>query len=222
MANLNINPKEDGDDNFLTLLTGIYVVLVGVGLPLVVKNKYFDILATKYYYYCACSITMFCIMAVYFIIHYNKMHISIDGGLKKKILAKLSLTDYFVILFYIIAILSTISSDYVYESFWGNEGRFTGLFLITLYVLSFFFVSKFLDFKAKYIDLIVASGIIVCLLGITDYFNLDILKFKAPMLAEQKDYFTSTIGNINTYTSYVGIIVVISAVLFATSIKIKK
>lgn len=219
MTGLNINTKEEGYNTFLSLLTGIYVVLISLGLPLVVKNKYFDILVTKYYYYCACSITMFCILAVYFIIHNNNMH---DKGIKKRILKSLSLTDYFVILFYIIALLSTITSDYVYESFWGNEGRLTGLFLITLYVLSYFCVSRFLHFKSKYIDLILVSGIIVCLLGITDYFNLDILKFKALMLVEQKDYFTSTIGNINTYTSYVGIIVAISAVLFATSMEVKK
>ena len=35
----------------------------------------------------------------------------------------------FLILFIILASLSTILSDYKFESFWGNEGRFSGLFL---------------------------------------------------------------------------------------------
>jgi hypothetical protein len=222
MIELKINIKEGGSNNFLSLLMDIYVILIGVGLPLVVKNKYFDILATKYYYYCACTIIMLCVLAIYFIIYRSKINQLPAKGFKRGILGNLSSADYSVVLFYIIALISTITSDYVYEAFWGNEGRFTGLFLLTWYVLSYFSVSRFLNFKSKYIDLILVSGLIVCLFGITDYFNLDILKFKASMLAEQKDYFTSTIGNINTYTSYVGIIVAISAVLFTSAMEMKK
>lgn len=221
MAEL-INTREGGKNKFLSLLIGIYVILIGFGLPLVFKNKYFDILVTKYYYYSVCTIIMICIIAIYFIVYRCKMHGLSAQSLKSGIILKLSWSDYSVIIFYIIAILSTISSDYVYESFWGNEGRLTGLLLITWYVLSYFCVSRFIDFKTKYIDLILVSGFIVCLFGITDYFNLDIFKFKASMLADQKDYFTSTIGNINTYTSYVGIIVAISAVLFTCTSEIKK
>ena len=66
-----------------------------------------------------------------------------------------------------------------------------------------------------------AAGMLVCLFGITDYFKLDIFHFKIAMIEEQRSIFTSTIGNINTYTAYVGILVAISTVLFATDRKIK-
>ena len=101
----------------------------------------------------------------------------------------------------------------------GNEGRYTGLFLITWYVVSYFCISRFWKYKSWYIDLILIAGVLVCLFGITDYFNLDIFKFKALMLPEQRPIFTSTLGNINTYTAYVGIITAIATVLFVAEKK---
>lgn len=211
---------ENGDERniFVNKLVGIYIILVCVGVPLVFHNKYFDILTTKYYYYCACTIIMIVILLFYFVINWHKKDRIFIKDILRQIILKLTFTDYLIILFYAVAILSTITSDYLYESFWGNEGRLTGLFLMTWYVLSYFCISKFWNFDIKYIDIIVLSGVVVCIFGITDYFNLDLLKFKAEVIDSQKYIFTSTIGNINTYTAYVGIIVAISTVLF-TSVK---
>lgn len=203
--------------SFLKTLVGIYVILIGVGLPLIVRNYYFDILIVKYYYYLFCSISLILILAIYSITKCNrKILLYIHAHSPKKILMRLSMTDYFALSYLGIAIISTITSDYLYESFWGNEGRYTGLFLIIFYVSSYFIVSKFLEFKKLYIDAILVAGIVVCLFGITDYFQLDLFHFKVSMLENQKNIFTSTIGNINTYTAYVGLIVAISTVLFSS------
>ncbi len=131
-------------------------------------------------------------------------------------------TDYLILTFLLIVILSTLSSDYLYESFWGNEGRFTGLFLYIWYITAYFCVSKLWKFKPWFLDLIILSGVIVCALGITDYFNMDLFKFKIGMLEEQKNIFVSTIGNINTYTSYIGMIIALSTVLFSSTKQWKK
>lgn len=105
--------------------------------------------------------------------------------------------------------------------FGAMRGDIRDFFLITWYVISCFCVSRFWKYKSWYIDVILAAGMLVCLFGITDYFKLDILHFKANMVAEQIPIFTSTIGNINTYTAYVGILVAIATVLFATDTKVK-
>lgn len=202
--------------SFLTYLIGVYVLLVGIGLPLVVRDKYFDILVVKYYYYCFCTITMLLLFLMYLIINRT---ININSTLKginiKYLVSRLTIVDVLILLYWIIAFISTLTSNYVYEAFWGNEGRYTGLFLITLYVLSYFCVSRLLIFKRWYLDSLIATGIGVCIFGITDYFNLDIFNFKSTMLIEQKAIFTSTIGNINTYTAYLGIVIGIVVVLFA-------
>ncbi len=209
--------KPDKKVDFLSVILGIYVLFIGVGLPLAVRDRYFDILVFKYYFYCFCTILMISLLIMYsFTIGGKRTVLYFKNFSLKVFLKKFSVIDYAVLIFYIVSIISTLSSDYLYESFWGNEGRFTGLFLISWYVLSYFCISRFGKFNKFYINMILITGVIVCLFGITDYFQLDIFHFKAPMIAEQRPIFTSTIGNINTYTAYVGIITAIATVLFAT------
>lgn len=215
-----INASEN--KGFLSVLLGVYVVSIAIGLPLVFRDRYFDILIFKYYYYCFCTIVMLVLMLIYFITIKAKDVLSPKNGYSiKTIIKKLTFLDYCILMYWFIAVVSTVSSDYLYESFWGNEGRFTGLFLITLYMLSYFCVSRFFIYKNWYIDMFLLAGVLVCLFGISDYFNMDILKFKVDMVPEQRNIFTSTIGNINTYTSYVGILTAISAVLFAKEERVK-
>jgi len=209
--------RSDGKATFLSVVIGVYVLLIGIGIPIVVKDRYFDILVVKYYFYSISTILMAVLIAGYFLaMGLKKNRLSIKGLYFKNILKKFTLMDYAVLVYLLIAIISTITSDYLYESFWGNEGRYTGLFLIILYVVGYFCVSRFWKFKNWYIDIILVAGMLVCLFGITDYFKLDIFHFKIAMVPEQRPMFTSTIGNINTYTAYVGILTAIATVLFST------
>lgn len=210
------------DNKFISIIMNVYICLIGFGLPLAIKNKYFDIMLFKYYYYCFCTITMaILIFGYFFCLKIRK--IKFNGKLSfNNIVKGLVRTDYLILTFLLVLILSTFSSDYFYESFWGNEGRFTGLFLYIWYIISYFCISRLWKFKSWYLDIIILSGVIVCVLGITDYFRMDLFKFKVGMIEEQKDIFVSTIGNINTYTSYVGMIVAMAAVLFSSTFKLKK
>lgn len=209
--------------NFLPIILGIYIFLVGVGLPLVVWNRYFDILVAKYWYYCGCTILMLLALLLYLPTRGGEtIELYFREFTIKKFFEKFTVADYAVLAYLFIAMISTATSDFLFESFWGNEGRYTGLFLITLYVVSYFCISRLCEVKKKYIDWILAAGILVCLFGITDYFKMDIFHFKALMIPIQRAAFTSTIGNINTYTAYVGIIVAIGTVLFTMSNHIKQ
>lgn len=214
--------KSNSKGTFVLLLLRVYIVLIGAGLPLFVRDKYFDILVAKYYYFCICTIIMILLLVLHSFFFRSKVVGILNINSVINIIKRFTWADYFVIVFYLICILSTMTSDYVYESFWGNEGRYTGLFLITLYVLSYFCIGRFWKFESKYIDIMICSGILVCIFGITDYFKMDIFKFKAPMLEVQRNIFTSTIGNINTYTAYVGIIVGVCTVLFIKENTIRK
>jgi hypothetical protein len=72
-----------------------------------------------------------------------------------------------------LALMSTVLSDYVYESFWGNKGRFSGFFLMTLYVLGTIVSRKYGRMRKWYLDVLLASSVLVCLFGIPDYFQMD-------------------------------------------------
>lgn len=215
LKNIHYNSKKL---NFPPIILGIYIFLVGVGLPIVVWNLYFDILVIKYWYYCACTIIMLIALLVYSSTQGSKrIKLYFEESTFKRFLEKFTVTDYAVLVYLFVALISTATSEFLFESFWGNEGRYTGLFLITLYVTSYFCISRFCIFKKRYIDWILVTGMLVCLFGITDYFKMDIFHFKASMIPEQRAIFTSTIGNINTYTAYVGIILAIETVLFTMS-----
>jgi hypothetical protein len=201
--------------DYVSTILGTYIFLVGVGVPLVVWNKYFDILAVKYGYYWMCTALLLLVLIVYaFTLGRNNFKLYLNNFTLRSFFDKFTLSDYAVLAYLFVAILSTFSSEYFYESFWGNEGRYTGLYLISWYVISYFCISRFWSFKKQYIDLILGSGLLVSLFGITDYFKMDIFKFKIVMVPEERDIFTSTIGNINTYTAYLAIIVALATVLF--------
>lgn len=194
------------------LLIDIYIVLFMLGFPLVFHDSYYDILQVKYLFYCAITILLIVGTIIVSVIHHikykQKFHL-------KEAFTTLTFSDKAVLAFWLCCVLSTLQSEYFYESFWGNEGRYNGLFLMTLYVVMYFIISRWAYVKKWYSALFLISGFIVCVIGITDYFQLDILNFRttASEMAQGR-IFASTIGNINTYVSYVALIVSIASILF--------
>lgn len=57
----------------------------------------------------------------------------------------------------------------------------------------------------------------MCLIGITDYFQMDVLGFRGLIKPAQSAIFTSTVGNINTYTAYVALLMGMASAMFTTS-----
>lgn len=96
----------------------------------------------------------------------------------------------------------------------GPSAGITAVFLITLYTVVYFLVTRFFRFRQWYLDLFLVTGMLVCGFGITDYFRMDLLHFKAELSADQHATFVSTFGNINTYTVYVGAVLAVSMTLF--------
>ena len=175
------------------------------------RQGYADILETKYWTYCVIAIGMAVIVGILALIMLlidKKENSGIYSGelfsaLKPRNWKKtFSLADAGVIAFWAFAGISTLQSEWLYEAFWGNEGRYSGFFLITIYVVFYFIVSRYWNVKTWILEAFLASGMILCLIGITDYFQLDVLNFRGNMRPEQSTIFTSTIGNINTYTAY--------------------
>lgn len=201
------------------------LVLVTV-FPLIYDNSYFNILETKYKCYYLSIIGMLVILLVLSIVILIIDIIEFKGMHAKELFAKLAprnwrttfcVADVAVLVFWLVALISTLQSDYLFESFWGNEGRFSGLFLLTLYVCAYFVVSRFWNVKGWVLEAFLITGMIMCVIGITDYFQMDILNFRGRIKPEQSTIFTSTVGNINTYTAYVALLMGLSAAMFATS-----
>lgn len=196
------------------LLAAVYVIIILSVFPLVYHDYYFDIMNFKYTFYYITTLVFIVLFLIISIMQGDiKWRTFFDFSNKKM---PLTIPEISLMVFAVIAVISTIQSDFKYESFWGNEGRLTGCFLILLYCISILLISRSFKMKEWMLNLFLLSGILVCLFGITDYFQLDILKFKVNMNPNQINMFVSTIGNVNTYTSYVALVMGVSAVLFTT------
>lgn len=211
-----------------SIISGVitfFLFLLVMVFPLIYDNSYVNILETKYQCYYLIVIGMVVVSLVLgivmMLVDFNEFKGEYTKEWFRSISPKnwkttLSVADWAVLIFWIAALISTLQSDYLFESFWGNEGRYTGLFLLTLYVVSYFLISRCWEVKRWMLELFLVSGMIVCLIGITDYFQLDILKFRIHIRPEQSTIFTSTLGNINTYTAYVAMVMGFAAASFVT------
>ena len=202
----------------------IAILVLMTVFPLIYHHSYFDILETKYLCYWLCVVILLSCLLIFSLIamfidkkEFGGLHTKrlLSGLLPKNWGKTFRTADVAILAFLLITVISTLQSDYFYESFWGNEGRFSGLFLLTLYVSFYFVVSRFWTPKKWWTEAFLASGMIVCYIGITDYFQLDILDFRHNIDPAQSTIFTSTMGNINTYTAYVGLIMALAAGLFS-------
>lgn len=214
----------------ISILTALFLIAILFVFPIYYRDFYFDILKAKYQFYYISVLVMFAgvtitalVMLVVDIVQYGGRYTTqfLNRFSIKKIKQTLTIPDIALISFLIIATLSTALSDYVFEAFWGNEGRFTGLFLLLLYGVSFLIISKLAQFKNWYLELFLISSVMVCAFGITDYFNLNILHFKDNIDPKQYNIFMSFMGNINTYTAYLSLVLGVSSVLFASAKKVR-
>ena len=202
-------------------ILSIFALVVFCVFPVVVTDAYFNILETKYQFYSGAAIAMIVLVAVYGVVTGHILQYFKQFSLKN-MLKGLSLADWSMIIFWIANVISWLICEWRWEAFWGTSGRYTGVFLVTIYLVVYFIVTRLFTWKRWYLDAFLAVSMFVCIIGITDYFKMDLLGFKAQMLPRQRHLYTSTLGNINTYTIYVATSMVISTMLFATEKKLPK
>ena len=193
-------------------VTAAWVYLMFTLFPLIYHDYYFDILETKTKTFYFLTVTMIVLAAGWGIVRgeFAKVFQSKKSGL--------SLTDWGMLVFWIVAGISTLAAGkYMKQAFTGEEGRFVGFAFITAITLAYFLVTRYLKFSKHMVTAFLITSWLMCLFGITDFYNMNLLHFKDHMKDTQYAVFTSFIGNINSYTVFVGFSVVISAVLFVLS-----
>ncbi|RKW54049.1 MAG: beta-carotene 15,15'-monooxygenase [Lachnospiraceae bacterium] len=207
--------------NASNVIVGLWVMAMFTIFPLIYNDFYFDILQTKYYTVLTLSIIM--ILALIVICGFAGGFKNFFDNLNKKGFAvwfkeEFSIWDICIMVFWLMSALSTaFAGRFVMESITGDKGRYSGLLLISIYVIIYFTVSRMFSFSKVYFTVFLAVSIPVCLFGYTDYFNMDILGFKEKISPEQWPIFTSTIGNINTYTAVLAFYIAIAGTLFITT-----
>lgn len=231
MQEKQINYKTTSEElDFIKKGTGIIkkivtalTIFILLGLPVFVWDKYFDILKAKYRFYFISVLVMLVSVGIFCIYWGRKDFILFKGNYLKSLRTrswkdlKLSVTDISVLTFTLVAAISTLQSDFLYESFWGNEGRFNGLFLTLLYCATYFLISRYVSFRRWMLDAFFVVSLFICIWGILNFFRLDPFYFKRDLVSDDWIRFTSTIGNINTYTAFVSLFMGASTILFISA-----
>ncbi|MBT9778347.1 O-antigen ligase domain-containing protein [Clostridium sp. MCC353] len=194
-------------------IAGFFILLILIVHPLILNNYYSDVLETKYKFYYITMIAMFLMLLISSLV--------IRKREERRQRKALSLVDWAMLAFLFSAIISTVCSDYKYEAFWGNEGRLNGLFLLAIYTVSYFCISRFWEFRDWYVKVFLIASLVVCIYGIGDFFHVEFFQIE-PVVDQDSNIFTSTLGNINVYTSYVVMAVAVSSVCFFAGTKREK
>ena len=114
--------------------TGIFAFLILCIFPLVYHDYYFDIIETKYITYGVCIGILAVGVLIAVILWYqwlqklpkSEQSVELQKLKPKAIWKSLSIPDKAVLAFWLVEVISTVSSEYPFESFWGNEGRYSG------------------------------------------------------------------------------------------------
>lgn len=212
-------------DILRSAVAGVMVFIFLFIYPLYIRNRYGEVIEGKYQLYWMTALTGLAVALILGLIWlladlilYKRQGCKAffagfrQGEWKKRI----SLPHIFLLIFMAAVVISTLQSEYLYESVWGNEGRYSGAFLLLLYGTSTWIISRMLKFHQAYLEIFLVSAMGVCLLGIADYFHWDPMEFKLGMIHNQT-LFTSTFGNINVYTAFVDIAAGTAAALFVSA-----
>lgn len=193
-------------DLFAKLQDGIvilYTFSIFFLFPLYTHNAYYDISIRKYRFIVEATIGFgVCYLICYLL------------KLKKPKLSHWKWWDLFYLAFLIFGGISVACSEYGQEAFTGEMGRRNGLFIYLIYAWILLMIVSNETVHKISLYFLEASGIVAGSIGILNHYGLDPLHFFWDLAEVQKDYFSSTFGHIDTFGTYVGMLFVLSSVLF--------
>ena len=212
-------------------IVGIYMFLMFAVFPLFIVDKYYNILKEKFYFFFYATLITAGITALLGLVglfgragrntvREKKPFLKKVGDGIKNLWHGLSLTDKFFFAFLVAVSISTAFSEWPYQAFWGNMGRYQGLLFYLTAGVAYILVTRFYRYKKIHLYAFVIAGVLVSLWGITDYFALDLFGFHQTM-GNKIDLlpFSSSIGNINTLTGLLALYMGAAAVLCIDSDK---
>lgn len=185
----------------------IFIFAIFALYPLYFQDKYANMGSAKYDFFKTAYTIFIPVMLLSFVCYLflKRKELSI-----KKICQEMLLTDWFMLVYIIVCWISYGLSDYKDAALWGYDGWFMGVMTQTVFVLLYFFVSRWFLWHWSYWWFIVVSSSVVFLLGILHRFNVDPLGMYEGVDEYVKILFLSTLGQATWYSSYLCIVLPIA------------
>lgn len=194
-------------------LVNYYLFIMFALFPLFFSNRFFNIRHDKFYFFIiltgALLVAELLIIATNTIDNTATVNQTKERADKLPLYKTLSFTDWAVLAFLAVCIISTLLSDHPYEAFFGESlsaasaGRNSGLLLIIFYVVAYFLITRLFHYF-EYVFVAFACGsALVFILAILNSFYIDPFQMFVGLDEHQQIIFTSTIGNINLLSSFI-------------------
>ncbi|SEQ40120.1 O-Antigen ligase [Lachnospiraceae bacterium NE2001] len=206
------------------IVNTLYLVFMTSIFSLYMHNKYFDITGSRGKIFSSVTIVyaVLLIMSVIleiFMIRYYQPELEIKDLFYKdsKVVA---MPELWAVLFVVANVFAWFMSPNKQGSWDGSTGRFMGLAFIIVLVLAFILLARetLIAFPVL-ISLFVVSSF-VYFIAILQHFGNDPFALREKVVEKQKQMFITTFGNINTYGSYIAVVLPVMVALFIFSKKL--
>ncbi len=179
------------------VFTPVFVCLLMLALPLVISNGYYNTTKTK----STCFYVLACAFVALTVLFYGG---SAVFRRQKPHLRKTAIqpSDIAMLFFAGTVVLSAVLSDFQKDVWIGEAARYQGALTVCLYAAVYFCIRFGFRVPRFFVPFAALGFCAVCIFGVLNCFDIDLLGFYAPIAAKYKPLYISTIGNINFYSSY--------------------
>lgn len=184
-------------ENLLGVMGAAFAFFVMLLHPILFDDLFFNINRFKQAVYCYSAYSG---LIAYMLLSYMKRK-SMTGKIYEPF--SLSLADWGMLVFSVIAAVSCALSSDPQSAFTGDEGRKSGLLFVLAMSCVHIIVSRAPGAGKRAMQGLLISGFLVALLGVLNFFYIDPLGFYGPRLGKTSvPRFISTIGNIDFFAAF--------------------
>lgn len=184
-------------ENLSRILGAAFAFFVMLLHPVIFDDLFFNINRFKHAVYCYSA---YFGLVVYMLLVYMKRK-SLTGKIYEPF--SLSLADWGMLVFSVIAAVSCALSSDPQSAFTGDEGRKSGLLFVLAMSCVHVIVSRAPGAGKRAVQGLLISGFLVALLGVLNFFYVDPFGFYGPRLGKSSvPRFISTIGNIDFFAAF--------------------
>ena len=200
-----------------------YMIFITSVFSLYMHNKYFDMTGTRAKTFANVSIIYVVLLVMAFVIEAFMIFYYEPQLSKKELFYKdsswFAMPELWAILFAVANFIAWCMSPDKKGSWDGSTGRFMGLSFILVLVLVVVVLSREACSSKFILFSLFATSTFIFVIAILQHFGEDPFDLRAKVVARQKEMFITTFGNINTYGSYLAIVLPVFVALFVFSDK---